>query len=64
MSKLLKVSLLTAALAATHVRAHARVYTYWVDGTDVDDNSSGVATFIGSPPNNNPVKDLTSTDVR
>lgn len=50
-----------AALAlATTVSAHTTVFSVWVDGVDQGD---GRSTYIRSPPNNNPVKDLTSAAI-
>jgi cellulase len=62
MSRIIAVTVLAASLA-TSVSAHARVWTWSVDGVDAN-TGSGIAPFIRTPPNNNPVKDLTSTDVR
>jgi cellulase len=45
---------------ATTVSAHAQVYGLWVNGKDQGD---GRSTYIRSPANNNPVKDLTSPDI-
>jgi cellulase len=47
------------AMAST-VSAHALVYGVWVNDADQGD---GRQTYIRSAPNNNPVKDLTSTDI-
>ena len=63
MSRVLAVGVLAASLA-TSVSAHARVWTWSVDGVDASPNANAIAPFIRTPPNNNPVKDLTSTDVR
>ncbi|KAL4723431.1 hypothetical protein ACLX1H_009928 [Fusarium chlamydosporum] len=49
----------TLAMATT-VSAHAQVYGLWVNGKDLGD---GRNTYIRSPANNNPVKDLTSADI-
>lgn len=62
MSRIIAATVLAASLA-TSVSAHARVWTWSVDGVDAN-TGSGIAPFIRTPPNNNPVKDLTSTDVR
>lgn len=40
--------------------AHTRIFSAWVNGEDQGD---GRTTYIRSPPNNNPVKDLTSPDL-
>ena len=40
--------------------AHTRVFSVWVNGEDQGD---GREAYIRSPPNNNPVKDLTLPDV-
>ncbi|QPC79729.1 hypothetical protein HYE68_010481 [Fusarium pseudograminearum] len=49
----------TLAMATT-VSAHAQVYGLWVNGKDLGD---GRNTYIRSPENNNPVKDLTSSAI-
>ncbi|KAI0127828.1 glycosyl hydrolase family 61-domain-containing protein [Xylariales sp. AK1849] len=50
-----------AALAfASSVSAHTRMYSVWVNGVDQGD---GRGVYIRSPPNNNPVKDITSADI-
>jgi lytic cellulose monooxygenase (C1-hydroxylating) len=49
--------LVLAALAAT-VSAHATFQDLWVDGVDK------VSTCVRLPPNNNPVTDVSSTDIR
>lgn len=48
-----------AALVGT-ATAHTRIFSAWVNGEDQGD---GRTTYIRSPPNNNPVKDLASTDL-
>lgn len=48
-----------AALLGT-ATAHTRVFSAWVNDVDQGD---GRTTYIRSPPNNNPVKDLTSPDL-
>lgn len=40
--------------------AHTRIFTAWVNGVDQGD---GRTTYIRSPPNNSPVKDLSSPDL-
>ncbi|KAH0605952.1 uncharacterized protein H6S33_004409 [Morchella sextelata] len=40
--------------------AHTRVWSLWVNDVDQGD---GRSTYIRSPPNNNPVKDVTSSDI-
>jgi cellulase len=52
--------LLPLLAAATTVSAHARIYGVWVNGEDQGD---GRDTYIRSPPNNNPVKDLSLPDI-
>lgn len=42
---------------ATSVTAHTLVWGVWINGVDQGD---GRNVYIRSPPNNNPVKDLTS----
>ncbi|KAH8684226.1 glycosyl hydrolase family 61-domain-containing protein [Tricladium varicosporioides] len=53
--------LASAALAAV-ANAHTTIYNIWVNDVDqgVGNSASG---YIRSPPNNNPVKDITSTDM-
>lgn len=48
-----------AALLGT-ASAHTRVFSAWVNDVDQGD---GRVTYVRSPPNNNPVKDLTSPDL-
>ncbi|ETS75650.1 hypothetical protein PFICI_12594 [Pestalotiopsis fici W106-1] len=45
---------------ASGVAAHSRMYSVWVNGEDQGD---GRGTYIRSPPTNDPVKDLTSSDI-
>lgn len=47
------------AMAST-VSAHALVYGVWVNDVDQGD---GRQSYIRTPPNNNPVKDLSSADI-
>jgi len=52
-----------AAIAATlisEVSAHSRVWSVWVDGSD---QGKGEGRYIRQPPNNDPVKDLTSPNL-
>jgi cellulase len=57
----MRFSATAATLAmATTVSAHAQVYGLWVNGEDQGD---GRNTYIRSPANNNPVKDLSSPDL-
>lgn len=50
-----------AALMAL-TNAHSTIYNIWVD--DVDQGVGNVAGgYIRYPPNNNPVKDITSSDM-
>lgn len=51
---------LLSVLAAT-ATAHTTVYSVYVNGVDQGD---GRNTYIRSPPNNNPVKDVTSSSIR
>ena len=55
----MKVAAAIAILAslATSVSAHTLVWGVWVNGVDQGD---GRNVYIRSPPNNDPVKDLTS----
>ena len=60
--KSLRVAL--AAIAITliaEVSAHSRMYGIWVNGTD---QGAGAGRYIRQPPTNDPVKDLTSQDIR
>lgn len=53
----------TAIIAAAFVAsasAHTRVFSAWVNGEDQGD---GRGAYIRSPPSNDPVKDMTSTDL-
>ncbi|KAF2091691.1 carbohydrate-binding module family 1 protein [Saccharata proteae CBS 121410] len=55
-------ALLALAAAAKLAHAHTTVYAIWVNDVDqgLGNSDSG---YIRSPPNNNPVKDVTSTDM-
>ncbi|RPB17541.1 glycoside hydrolase family 61 protein [Morchella conica CCBAS932] len=53
-------SLMTAGLLATGAHAHTRVYGVWVNGVFQGD---GRGVYVRSPPNNNPVKDITSSAI-
>ncbi|KAK2752011.1 glycoside hydrolase family 61 protein [Colletotrichum kahawae] len=62
----MRFSYTAAALAALtgQAAAHARVYALWSDGAEIQvDGKSGYESFIRSPPNNNPVKDITSKEI-
>ncbi|CAN8102042.1 unnamed protein product [Discula destructiva] len=52
-------ALLSAALVAG-VSAHTRIWTAWVNGVDQGD---GRTTYVRSPPNNSPVKDMASPEL-
>lgn len=56
----MKFSATLVALAAfvSTVAAHTTVWGVWVNGVDQGD---GRDQYIRSPPNNNPVKDLTTS---
>ncbi|CAE6425933.1 unnamed protein product [Rhizoctonia solani] len=57
----MKFSALAAILAsASSVYAHATVRAVFINGVD---QGNGENVYIRSPPNNNPVKDLASSDV-
>lgn len=43
------------------VNAHTRVWSVWVNGSD---QGAGAGRYIRQPPTNNPVKPLTSSDIR
>ncbi|ORY70018.1 glycosyl hydrolase family 61-domain-containing protein [Pseudomassariella vexata] len=51
-----------ALVLASSVAAHTRVYSAWVNGVDQGDGRDSTG-YIRSPPTNDPVKDLTSTDL-
>ncbi|KAF9480514.1 glycoside hydrolase family 61 protein [Pholiota conissans] len=53
-----KLALLASFVSAA--TAHTRIWSIWVNGVD---QGTGLNTYIRSPPNNNPVKDLTSSAV-
>ncbi|RXW23287.1 hypothetical protein EST38_g2580 [Candolleomyces aberdarensis] len=53
-------SLVALASAITGAMAHATVFGVWVNGVD---QGNGQNRYIRSPPNNSPVKDLTSRDL-
>ncbi|KAG8959817.1 hypothetical protein FRC03_007447 [Tulasnella sp. 419] len=57
--KFLAAAAFLASLAAS-VNAHARTMAIFVNGVDQGD---GMDVYIRSPPNNSPLKDLTSTDL-
>ena len=54
---------LVFAAAAVGVQAHATVYSIWVNDVDQGSGCNGASGYIRCPPNNNPVKDLTSSAV-
>ncbi|KAB5591947.1 putative effector protein [Ceratobasidium theobromae] len=58
----MKISAILAGLtaAAVGVRAHTTVWGVWINGVD---QGNGQNQYIRSPPNNNPVKDLSSAAV-
>ena len=49
------------ALLTTEVRAHTRVWSIWLKGSD---QGAGAGRYIRQPPKNGPVKRLTSSDIR
>lgn len=49
-----------AAAFVAQASAHTRIYSAWVNGEDQGD---GRGTYIRSPPSNDPVKDMTSSDL-
>lgn len=55
-----KASSATLAALVGTVSAHTRIFGAWVNDVDQGD---GRTTYVRSPPNNNPVKDLTSPDL-
>ncbi|RAL07829.1 putative endoglucanase [Aspergillus homomorphus CBS 101889] len=54
--------LLALAAAAKMVDAHTTVFAVWINGEDQGQGNSA-SGYIRSPPNNSPVKDVTSTDM-
>ncbi|KAF2235828.1 lytic polysaccharide monooxygenase, partial [Viridothelium virens] len=52
----------TLAVAASIAQAHTTLYALWVNDVDQGLGNTGTG-YIRSPPNNNPVKDLTSPDM-
>ncbi|CRK17062.1 hypothetical protein BN1708_017542, partial [Verticillium longisporum] len=56
----MRFTVASALAMATTVSAHAQMYGIWVNGVDQGD---GRKDYIRSPPNNSPVKDLTSPDL-
>ena len=53
----LAAGLIALATLITSATAHTLVWGVWVNGVDQGD---GRSLYVRSPPNNNPVKDLTS----
>ncbi|KAK6189510.1 hypothetical protein LQW54_013196 [Pestalotiopsis sp. IQ-011] len=56
----MRYSGVSALAFASGVAAHTRMYSVWVNGEDQGD---GRGAYIRSPPTNDPVKDLTSSDI-
>ncbi|KAH8093100.1 glycoside hydrolase family 61 protein [Cristinia sonorae] len=56
----LSTGIVTLSTFVASAAAHATVWGVWVNGVDQGD---GRNVYIRSPPNNNPVKDLTSPDM-
>ncbi|RSL67790.1 hypothetical protein CEP54_003099 [Fusarium duplospermum] len=56
----MRFSVVSALAMATTVSAHARMYGVWVNG---EDQGNGQDVYIRTPPNNSPVKDLSSPDI-
>lgn len=54
--------ILAGAAIASVANAHTTIYNMWVDGVDQGLGNSA-AGYIRSPPNNNPLKDITSKDM-
>jgi len=53
-----------ATIAATllaEVSAHTRVWSVWINGSD---QGAGAGRYVRQPPTSNPVKSLTSSDIR
>lgn len=55
--------IIVAAAMAAVANAHSRVWSIAVDGVS-QGNGLDAGGYIRSPPNNNPLKDLTSNDLR
>ncbi|CZT48816.1 related to Endo-beta-1,4-glucanase D [Rhynchosporium secalis] len=53
---------LIGAAAASLASAHATIYNVWVNDVDQGTGNSA-AGYIRSPPNNSPIKDITSKDM-
>ena len=58
--KFLTLAAVAAALVA-EVSAHSRVWSVWINGAD---QGAGAGRYIRQPPTNDPVKDLTSSNLR
>ena len=58
--KFLALATIAATLIA-EVSAHTREWCVWVDGHD---QGAGAGNYIRQPPTNDPIKDLTSSDMR
>lgn len=56
----MRSSIASALALASTVSAHTHMFSAWVNGKDQGD---GRNVYIRSPPNNSPVKDLTSPDL-
>ncbi|KAF4983147.1 hypothetical protein FZEAL_1370 [Fusarium zealandicum] len=56
----MRFNVATALAMASTVSGHALMQGVWVDGKD---QGAGRDVYIRSPPNNSPVKDLTSPDI-
>ena len=58
--KLFALAAITATLIA-EASAHTRVWSIWVGGSD---QGAGAGRYIRQPPTNDPVKSLTSSNIR
>ena len=59
----MKFFTLTAIVAAliAQASAHSRVWSVWINGSD---QGAGAGHYVRQPPTNDPVKDLTSSNLR
>ena len=58
--KFLALTAIVATLIAK-ASAHSRVWSVWINGAD---QGAGAGRYVRQPPTNDPVKDLTSSNLR
>ena len=58
--KLLALAIILTGFVA-EISAHTWVWSVWINGSD---QGAGAGRYIRQPPTNNPVKPLTSSDIR